>query len=176
MVETERLGRPGADDEPSGTLAFLRGTWELTRSVRDGGRTGRFDGVATFSPLSADTLAYREAGVLSFDGRQVPATRRYRYRAAGGAVEVDFDDGRFFHVLDLRQGHWEAEHACGRDRYHGTFVLQGPDRFTTRWLVGTPGERGVAGPTKDQELISVYRRLRVGRAPVGGARCPHAHL
>lgn len=170
MGDFQRTDRRGTSGQDTGTLvdtlAFLVGAWQVDRVVRDGGWTGRFQGTATVDP---GTLVYHETGILSFCGCQVAASRLYRYHPrADGALEVTFEDGRFFHLLDLRRGWWDAVHQCGQDRYDGTFRVGGPDLLENGW--------SVAGPGKDQELSTCYRRLPLGPVPPMGARCAHARL
>jgi len=133
---------------------FLSGGWRLARRFDDRriGQLGRMTGSAEFSGPLPDLL-YREAGGLQFGDFAGAATRVYRYRfPRPDRAEVLFEDGRFFHDLDLADGVWRAEHACGDDRYRGTFRTAGPDAWAVRWQV--------SGPRKDLVIVTRYRRIR----------------
>lgn len=134
--------------------AFLSGSWRLDRRIDDRRleRRGRMQGNAEFTDQACG-LHYREAGGLCFGDFAGTATRDYRYRFPGpGHAEVLFDDGRFFHDLDLGTGVWKAAHACGDDHYGGTFRATGPDAWAVLWQI--------SGPRKDLVLVTRYRRIR----------------
>ena len=76
-------------------------------------------------------------------------------RGAGGTAEVRFADGRFFYLLDLRPGRWEAEHGCGEDRYLLAHRVLSDDLLEERWRV--------RGPAKDYLAIT-----RLQRRPLSG--------
>ncbi|MGW7487738.1 DUF6314 family protein [Streptomyces sp. NPDC054786] len=135
--------------------AYLSGRWSVERTVYDlrAGTEGSFRGTAEFRPDPAgETLLHIEEGRLTWGGQANPASRTLRLRPRpDGTAEVDFADGRPFHDLDLRTGHWSAVHPCAEDRYEGTFTALGADTWHLEWRVG--------GPAKDQLLRSEYRRL-----------------
>jgi Family of unknown function (DUF6314) len=145
----------------SDTLAFLCGEWHLDRVLHDhrSGLAGRFTGRALVVPGRRGGLSYGESGELSFGGHTGPAQRRLRLvPAADGAAEVRFADGRFFYLLDLRAGHWQAEHGCGEDRYLLAHRVLGEDRLEEEWRV--------RGPAKDYLAITQFRRKPLQNAPV----------
>ncbi len=134
-------------------LSWLAGRWRLDRTVADlaGGRTGRFLGTGEFRP-DAGGLRYHEAGTLEWAGHRGPAERTLRYRRAGGSLlRVEFEDGRFFHDLDLTGGGWRVVHPCRADEYRGEFTVLGPDAFRQLWWV--------TGPAKRQRLETAFQRL-----------------
>ncbi|WP_067497553.1 DUF6314 family protein [Actinoplanes sp. TFC3] len=140
---------------------FLRGRWSVHRDVVD--RKAQLTGVFTGHAQFADgddpgTLHYVEDGELSFGAHRGPATRQLVYRARpDGALDVRFLDGRDFYVLDLRDRQWDAGHLCKDDLYTVTGQVTGPDSFTERWHA--------AGPAKDYDLITDYRRITAGPPP-----------
>ena len=146
---------PALDDGGLGILdlkAFLRGDWRLTRTLEDrrAGQCGRLDGRAVFAPAGAG-LVYRERGVLRLGAFTGPAERVTRYGfPAPARAEVAFEDGRPFHDLDLSHGRWSVAHRCRDDLYHGSFEVEGRDRWTAVWRV--------LGPRKDQVLRGRYDR------------------
>lgn len=144
------------------------------------GMTGHFTGTAEFSPLPATGengettgttgtgetagtagrrsagagLLHHESGSFEWGGVERPATRTLRWLPGAGGpgtARVEFEDGRFFHDLDLRAGHAVADHPCSLDLYRGEFTVTGPDRWTVVWRV--------AGPAKDLVLSSEHRRI-----------------
>ncbi|MFJ4684251.1 DUF6314 family protein [Streptomyces sp. NPDC091377] len=136
-------------------LAYLAGSWRVTREVRDldGGDEGRFTGDTVFAPLpDGGGLLHRESGTFVWRGEARPAGRTLRFApgAAPGTAEVRFADGRPFHPLDLTGGRYVAEHPCAADLYRGEFTVAGPDRWRTVWRVG--------GPAKDLLLVTDYTR------------------
>jgi Family of unknown function (DUF6314) len=144
-----------------GTVGFLCGDWDVVREIcdRGTGQSGLFRGRASFQP-SADgqVLQYTEDGELQFGTHRGPARRSLIYAGRGdGSAEVRFADGREFYQVDLQSPDpWEAEHPCRADHYRVTVTRLGPDSFSENWQV--------AGPDKDYELRTTYRRA--GRAPV----------
>jgi hypothetical protein len=155
----------GGGGENSGcTIEFLRGDWSVERRIRDrrAGQDGSFRGTARFR-ASADGcgLDYTEDGDLRYGSHHGTARRRLIYSGrADGAADVRFADGREFYRLDLREGDWQAEHPCRADKYHVTITRLSPDSFTETWQV--------AGPDKDYELMTTYRRITYPRIP----ECP----
>ena len=136
-------------------IEFLRGDWDVERLITDrrSGQDGAFRGTAWFRPTAdSDVLEYTEDGELQFGSHHGPARRSLIYRGrADGAADVRFADGREFYRLDLRAGAWQADHPCRADSYHVTITRLSPDSFTEVWRV--------AGPDKDYELDTTYRRI-----------------
>jgi hypothetical protein len=150
-----RAGEGGGGENRAWTIEFLRGDWSVERQIRDrrAGQDGSFRGTARFR-ASADgcSLDYTEDGDLRFGSHHGPAQRRLIYNGrADGAADVRFADGREFYRLDLREGNWQAEHPCRADSYHVTITRLSPDSFNETWQV--------AGPGKDYELMTTYRRI-----------------
>ncbi|MEU3146165.1 MULTISPECIES: DUF6314 family protein [unclassified Streptomyces] len=149
-------------------LAYLRGSWRVSRTVRDlaSGDLGRFEGTTSFGPLKGDGppedggLLYQESGTFTWQGVPRPAERTLRFLPAssrgsrpGGAVDVRFADGRSFHRLDLSAGRYVADHPCSADLYRGEFTVRDEEHWRTVWRV--------RGPAKDLVLDTGY--VRVGR-------------
>jgi hypothetical protein len=156
----------------SDTLGFLSGGWHLERTLHDhrSGIQGRFTGSAAVSPRpDGPGLSYTESGELRFGGHAGPACRRLILSPlAGGAAEVRFADGRFFYLLDLRPGWWEAEHGCGDDHYLLAHRVLSEDLLEERWQV--------RGPAKDYLAITrLHRAHRAGDQP-GDRGTAHAGI
>jgi Family of unknown function (DUF6314) len=174
----DRAGPGGTDLLVTDTLDFLRGRWRIERRIADhrAGGTGTFDGVARFEAGGAEAggakaggaeaggakagrieaagiavLTYHERGELCFGGHRGPASRSLIYRRRpDGAADVCFADGREFYRLDVRSGHWEGQHDCGRDRYTVCGDMLGSGRFRERWQA--------RGPDKDYEITTILVR------------------
>jgi Family of unknown function (DUF6314) len=139
------------------TLQYLQGDWSLTRHIADhrARRTGTFAGLAIFRPLPGPAgcgrLAYREQGEFTFGAHRGPAWRELTLVGTpGGAADVLFADGRAFYRLDLRAGHWRAEHPCSDDRYLVTVSVLSAGSFTESWQA--------RGPEKDYDMTATYTR------------------
>ncbi|MEV8464375.1 DUF6314 family protein [Streptomyces griseosporeus] len=135
-------------------LAYLAGTWRVTRSVRDlaGGDEGTFAGTTVFGPLEGGGLLHRESGTFTWRGVARPAERTLRFLpgARPGTADVRFADGRPFHDLDLSRGRHVADHPCAADLYRGEFTVRDEDHWRTVWRV--------RGPAKDLVLTTGYAR------------------
>lgn len=137
-------------------LADFEGVWRLERGIEDfrGGTPGRFAGEARFIRDAAG-LVYAETGTLVLGGAApVPASRSYLWREAGGAIELRFAGGGFFHRFDRHAAAPEAEHLCAPDRYRVRYDF-------ARWPLWSAVWR-VSGPRKDYAMASAY-------APAGQA-------
>lgn len=136
-------------------LAYLGGRWRATRTVRDlaSGDLGRFEGITLFGPLEDGGLLHQESGTFIWQGVPRPAERTLRFLPGpGGAVDVQFADGRPFHDLDLSTGRYVADHPCAADLYRGEFTVHDEDHWWALWRV--------RGPAKDLELDTGYVRVR----------------
>jgi hypothetical protein len=148
-------GGGGGGEDSAWTIEFLRGDWSVERRICDrrAGQDGSFRGTARFRSFGdSQLLECTEDGELRYGSHHGPAQRRLVYSGrADGAADVRFADGREFYRLDLRTGNWQAEHPCRADSYHVTITRLSPDSFTETWQV--------AGPAKDYELMTTYRRI-----------------
>ena len=126
----------------------FEGDWQVSRRIEDtlSGQDGRFTGVARFERDGVG-LRYSERGVLELGGASMEAERVYLWRASGDGIEVLFDDGRAFHLIN---GSSEAAHWCDPDQYDVTYDFAGWPKWSSRWRV--------LGPRKDYVMVSDYRR------------------
>ena len=124
----------------------LVGTWALTRSVRDGDRSGTVAGAMVISP-APQGLRWREQGTLTMGALVVPVTRTSYLTEIAGEPWMTFEDGRPFHPW--RPGE-QVVHPCGEDVYVGR-VAVADDEIATVWRV--------TGPGKDQLLTTRLRRV-----------------
>ncbi|HTU84752.1 MAG TPA: DUF6314 family protein [Solirubrobacteraceae bacterium] len=138
--------------EVEDTLAYLAGTWTLTRAIVDhrSGSSGSFDGVARVHTLGRRGR-YEEQGRLRFGGYDGSARRALELVVLDArGVAVLFADGRPFFHLDLVTGTCQAVHRCSLDRYELEFGASSPDLLLERWRV--------RGPEKDYEAQTTWRR------------------
>ncbi|MEU2789679.1 DUF6314 family protein [Streptomyces sp. NPDC007100] len=154
-TEHEAANGPGGRYAVTDAAAYLAGRWTIDRTVLDvrTGTQGTFRGTAHFRPEggAGAVLLHVEEGELAWNGATAPATRTLRLcPRPDGTADVTFADGRPFHDLDLRTGHWNTRHPCAADLYEGEFTVVSPQEWHLRWRVG--------GPAKTQLLCSVYRR------------------
>lgn len=132
---------------------YLAGTWTLTRSAVDrrAGTRHEMRGHAVFAPED-DGLLYRENVCWEAAGRTFDGYRVYRFTFPEPAqAVVCFEDGQFFHTLDLTEGVDRIGHDCPPDRYIGSYRALDAARYQVSWRV--------KGPRKDLLLLTVYRRM-----------------
>jgi hypothetical protein len=143
------------------TLAFLLGTWELTRSIEDhrSGTSGLFEGRATLldagpaeTSSACERARYDESGQLRFGSQVTRASRTLIYDRLGKAsVMMRFADGNPFVDLDLRSGEWRTVHPCEDDLYELATVVCSENVVQERWRV--------TGPTKDYAAVTTLTRV-----------------
>lgn len=136
------------------TLDDFEGAWVLERRIMHENQPGaEFRGSARFLP-DGDGLMYEEKGLIKIEGhRPVSAQREYLWRPGeDGKIEVLFEDGRPFHVIDFNDP--IASHWCDPDTYEVAYQFsQWPDWIAT-WKVN--------GPNKAYRMVSTYRRPVMG--------------
>ncbi|WP_037577508.1 DUF6314 family protein [Phaeacidiphilus oryzae] len=141
-------------------FAYLHGSWDCERELADrlGGVRGTYTGTADFSYADRPTgpaegvLVHAEQGEMKWNGSVYPTSRTLLIHPgdAPGTAAVTFEDGRPFHILDLRSGEWTAEHPCAEDHYTGRFRILDRDHWLLVWAV--------TGPAKDTLMTSRYTR------------------
>jgi uncharacterized protein DUF6314 len=132
--------------------AYLLGSWSIDRAIVDSHAMGVFRGAAEFTG-DGRAVEWVEGGQLHWAGEKHQAGRRLllavRPDFPSGA-DVSFDDGRFFHRVDLSGGCDTFVHGCAPDTYTGSWAVDAADRFTLRWTI--------EGPAKEITIVSSYRR------------------
>ncbi len=123
----------------------LIGDWSLARRITD--RRTALHGTVRGTLRITPELRWRESGELSWGGALLPVTRELLIAADDGGWTVFFEDGRVFHPW--RPGEIVV-HPCRADTYRGLIDVRG-DRLRVLW--------DVAGPTKDQRIVSRCVRL-----------------
>ncbi len=140
----------------SSLYAFLKGPWSLQREVHEAGegRHAVFLGEAVFAAApESDNLGYTETGELETATGVFAATRELQYTFMGpDLAEVRFNDGGFFHVMDLSNGISRVEHTCGDDFYQGLFRVLDDENWLSVWRV--------SGPRKNQVITTRYKRCQ----------------
>jgi hypothetical protein len=131
-------------------LEEFEGAWVLERRINhDNAPDAQFRGSARFRS-HGEGLVYEEKGLLKVDGhRAVSAQRSHLWRTGeGGVIEVLFEDGRPFHVIDLRSP--SDTHFCDPDTYEVAYRFGGWPDWICTWKV--------TGPKKAYQMVSTYRR------------------
>jgi len=162
-----------------GGVQVTRGTASFVEGVR--GKDGDQE------DQGQNWLQYSEASVVTVNGLELNATRKYAYtfdKEKTSAV-VRFLDGpskdSVFHSLNLSSGKWDATHNCDPDVYNGQFRVlhaspsppsssspassQSPQtadqsRLSTSRSLNDAWEVTwiISGPKKDQKIKTVYTR------------------
>jgi hypothetical protein len=144
--------------DASEVMKRLTGSWSLNRLIAG---QGSMQGVATFTPLGPDGLAYREQGQLRFpNGTVLEAEREYVFRARDRGFDVFFKatPPRLFHTIDLAASDdgvldGSADHLCNLDHYQSTYIFRPDGGFVIRHVV--------SGPRKDYTMVTTYMRVGV---------------
>lgn len=134
------------------TLAYLVGTWALSRTIEDyhRGATYAFRGSAEVRRRGCHAR-YEEEGVLRVGERQGRARRALRLTATEeGVVVVCFPDGRPFFDLNLGSGVCSVLHPCRMDCYELAFQVASESLLVERWHV--------TGPSKHYAAETVWQR------------------
>jgi hypothetical protein len=114
----------------------MSGTTAITRQPDKGGK-----------PI----LAYKEEGELCFGEYKDKVYRNYEFLfPVAHKALVFFNDGKIFHELDLSSGFTQVEHLCLKDTYRGSFCVESPNVWLSKWRV--------SGPSKELILDNHYRR------------------
>ena len=135
----------------------LEGAWALHRTIQP---AGRFDGTARFERVDANTLQYRERGMLSLpDGPPIEGTREYIYRLEGDRLCAYFPEEppRLFQCMELQSAAdgkamaGEAKHRCAADDYNSSYEFHSDGTFRI--------VHEVKGPRKNYTLVTEYEPL-----------------
>ena len=138
------------------SIGSFLGEWSVARSIEDrlSGAPATFEGRAWITSDGQGAL-YEERGVMQLaGGAEMNAERRYLWRSSAGGIDVLFDDGRYFHRVDLSVDLSaecpEAEHWCDPDTYGARYDFSDWPKWSCVWQV--------RGPRKDYTMTSVYSR------------------
>jgi hypothetical protein len=142
-------------DDASQVMTRLAGAWSFDRVIEG---QGSMQGLATFTPLDAGCLDYREQGRLKLqNGTELEAEREYVFRKRDRGFEVFFKETppRLFHTISLSASddgalNGSADHLCSPDHYQSTYTFLADGGFVVRHVV--------SGPRKDYTMITTYTR------------------
>lgn len=142
-------------DDASRVMTRLAGAWAFDRVIEG---QGSMKGLATFTPLDAERLAYREQGRLTLlNGTELEAEREYVFRERCRGFDVLFKDNppRLFHAIELAASDGgalsgSAGHLCNLDHYQSTYTFCGDGGLIIRHVV--------SGPRKDYTMTTTYTR------------------
>jgi hypothetical protein len=141
--------------DASQVMTRLAGAWSFDRVIEG---QGSMKGLATFTPLDAENLAYREQGRLKLqNGTELEAEREYVFCKRDRGFEVFFKETppRLFHAIELAASddgalNGSADHLCSPDHYQSTYTFHPDGGFVIRHTV--------SGPRKDYTMITTYTR------------------
>jgi Family of unknown function (DUF6314) len=156
---SSRVGPPTVDSSERSIVhavpdlaGFLLGRWSIDREIVDADATGVFRGRAEFAG-DHGIVDWIETGELQWAGQTHQAGRRLLLAVRPDALsvaDVAFDDGRFFHTVELLSGRDAFVHGCMPDTYTGSWAIDAADHFTIRWTI--------EGPAKAITIMSSYCR------------------
>lgn len=128
------------------------GHWRVERSIADAlsQQSAQFTGTAEISDRGADWL-YAETGQLQIlHTKPMLAERRYLWCADEMGFDIFFEDGRFFHRLNL-QATTQAAHWCDPDQYDVSYDFTPWPSWQSAW--------SVVGPKKNYVMKTTYSRV-----------------
>lgn len=142
--------------DASQAMTRLAGAWSFNRVIEG---QGHMQGLATFTPLDAERLAYREQGRLRLlNGTELEAEREYVFCARDRGFDVYFKENppRFFHAIELAASDdgalsGSAGHLCNLDHYQSTYVFCGDGGLIIRHVV--------SGPRKNYTMTTIFMRV-----------------
>ena len=134
----------------------LAGSWSFDRVIEG---QGTMQGIAIFTPLDRERLAYREQGNLKLlNGIELQAEREYIYSKSDRGFQVFFKEipPRLFHEISLSKSvggelSGDAGHRCNLDNYRSTYTFLPDGKFIIR--------HAVSGPRKDYTMTTTYLRI-----------------
>jgi hypothetical protein len=135
--------------------SYLLGTWRVSRDIEgeQAPSAGFFGGTATFV-FDGTAVQWIEQGELEIVGNRGTAGRLLRVvvdPTRRFAADVYYDDGRYFHPIDISAGVSTFSYDCAPDFYRGQLTVESPDEWRLAW--------DIEGPTKRYTITSIYRRV-----------------
>lgn len=142
--------------DASEVMTKLIGSWSFDRLIEV---QGTMQGLAIFTPLNAERLAYREQGTLKLsNGTALQAEREYIFSKSDRGFQVFFKENppRLFHDISLSASaggalSGNAVHLCNLDHYQSTYTFLADGRFVIR--------HEVTGPRKHYTMTTAYARV-----------------
>lgn len=143
-------------NDVSQVMTRLAGAWSFDRVIE---AHGSVQGLAIFTPLDQERLAYRERGRLRLpNGTELEAEREYLFRKRERGFDVFFKEAppRHFHTIELAASDGgvlsgSAGHLCDPDHYQSSYIFRGDGGFVIR--------HAVSGPRKAYTMITTYTRV-----------------
>lgn len=136
--------------EPQSIAAF-EGRWRIARRIEDQ-RAGQVLEATGYAALQQgeNALTYDEELTLNVPGQApMTATRRYLWQAQADQIRICFEDGRYFHSLELGVQRSQDHHDCPPDSYDAAYdFTDWPQAWRVIWTV--------SGPRKSYVMTSVY--------------------
>ena len=95
---------------------------------------------------------YFENGeIISDDGKKSLSSKAYIWKPTVRGIDSYFNDGLFFHSIDLSCVMPIANHLCGEDQYDVAYDFKDWPQWSTKWCVH--------GPRKNYEIHSKYSKF-----------------
>ncbi|OSJ32528.1 hypothetical protein BSZ19_18410 [Bradyrhizobium japonicum] len=134
----------------------LVGNWSIDRVIEG---QGTLRGLATFSRLDEDSLAYREQGNLRLpNDTELQTEREYIFKKRDGGFDVFFKENppRLFHAIVLSPHvgggvTGDGRHLCNFDYYRSSYSFLPDGSIVIRHVV--------SGPRKDYKMTTAYSRV-----------------
>ncbi|SFQ26414.1 hypothetical protein SAMN05421853_103114 [Roseivivax halotolerans] len=144
--------RPSAG--PPRHLFDFEGCWRFRRKILDRTLGQLSQGQGSVNLVrDGEGLIYDEEITLSLPGQKpITGTRRYLWTAHPRGVEIFFDDGRPFHLMDLSEPQPSDLHDCAPDRYQVIYDLADWPVWGAVWEV--------RGPRKDYRMDTLFVRAK----------------
>ena len=128
---------------------FTGSFWKIERVIKDHKQSTKlyYQGRCEISDGS-----YAETGELTLsNGQKSLTSRTYIWNWAKQGIDSYFDNGLFFHRIDLTCLKPSARHYCGQDRYNVEYNFSDWPLWDATWWVN--------GPRKDYEMHSQYSKI-----------------
>lgn len=133
---------------------YFKGDWLFDRQIKDvlAQQLGTCSGRAVYYPTVAGQFIYEEEGRLNFSEFQGLSKNKYIFNKLNqNEVNVCFETGEHFHVLDSRKKVQFFSHMCGEDRYFGKYVFEDDNTFRIDWKI--------KGPQKNLRIQTKFMRV-----------------
>ena len=123
--------------------------WNINRVINDNRQSKKF--IYTGQCEISDGRYFENGEIISDDGKKSLSSKSYIWKPTGHGIDSYFDDGLFFHRIDLTCLMPTANHLCGEDHYEVGYDFKGWPQWGAKWCV--------QGPRKDYEMYSNYSKL-----------------
>ena len=112
------------------------GHWTIERKIEDAlsGMSSRFEGKAWISRGEAKWDYFETGKLLLAGATPMTAERRYIWKPSADGIDIHFEDGRFFHRLQIGPEP-TAQHWCDPDQYDVRYDFSDWPNWQTAWQI-----------------------------------------